>query len=364
MSPTRFDPKTVVRLGYGRSFDIGVFGSNFGHIVTQNLPVLANQQIQDSNLNPAATNNLSPVFTLAQGAPAFNFAQVTSSISSAGTLPLLGLDGTSGSRIRPTIQRFPLLMRGTPQFSAKSLRICPSKWPTSGTRARTRSTPMARLTIQCPCSRQWHQPHNLPDGGHLRSERFRTLRIASRSSAVLPKRRAVFHLPGLYVHGCRGIGAPDTACCAVDLTYFGNDASSNYEALQIKVERRFSHGLQFLAHYTYGHSNAYNSNYYAVTPKLAYGPDQYNRRNVFVISTVYELPIGQGKAFMGGINRWENLLIGGWQVTNTLNYSSGLPWTASIGECGLIEDTGPCRPNLVNGQSFDVGPKESQRPVV
>src|SRR5439155_9412149 len=32
----------VVRLGYGRSFDIGVFGSVFGHSVTQNLPVLAN----------------------------------------------------------------------------------------------------------------------------------------------------------------------------------------------------------------------------------------------------------------------------------------------------------------------------------
>ena len=32
--------KTVVRLGYGRSFDMGVFGSNFGHAVTQNLPVL------------------------------------------------------------------------------------------------------------------------------------------------------------------------------------------------------------------------------------------------------------------------------------------------------------------------------------
>src|SRR5207247_8809246 len=38
-------PKTVVRLGYGRSFDIGVFGSNFGHTVTQNLPVLVNQSL-------------------------------------------------------------------------------------------------------------------------------------------------------------------------------------------------------------------------------------------------------------------------------------------------------------------------------
>jgi len=34
----------------------------------------------------------------------------------------------------------------------------------------------------------------------------------------------------------------------IDLAWFGNDASSNYNALQIKVEKRFGHGLQFLAH--------------------------------------------------------------------------------------------------------------------
>ena len=44
-------------MGYGRSFDMGVFGSNFGHAVTQNLPVLASQSVQAVNNNPAATNN-------------------------------------------------------------------------------------------------------------------------------------------------------------------------------------------------------------------------------------------------------------------------------------------------------------------
>ncbi len=36
----QLDEKTVIRAGYGRSFDTGVFGSIFGHVVTQNLPVL------------------------------------------------------------------------------------------------------------------------------------------------------------------------------------------------------------------------------------------------------------------------------------------------------------------------------------
>ena len=38
-------PTTVIRAGYGRSFDIGVFGSIFGHAATQNLPTLSNQQV-------------------------------------------------------------------------------------------------------------------------------------------------------------------------------------------------------------------------------------------------------------------------------------------------------------------------------
>ena len=43
----QLNDKTVIRTGYGRSFDIGVFGSVFGHVVTQNLPVLANQSINN-----------------------------------------------------------------------------------------------------------------------------------------------------------------------------------------------------------------------------------------------------------------------------------------------------------------------------
>src|SRR5205814_8427100 len=62
----QFDSKTVLRMGYGRSFDIGVFGSNFGHVVTQNLPVLANQDLSDSSVN-GGTNDRSAVFTLGCG---------------------------------------------------------------------------------------------------------------------------------------------------------------------------------------------------------------------------------------------------------------------------------------------------------
>jgi outer membrane receptor protein involved in Fe transport len=58
----QYGPKTVIRAGYGRSFDIGVFGSVFGHTVTQNLPVLANQEVN-------ATQTYGTAFNLAVGPP-------------------------------------------------------------------------------------------------------------------------------------------------------------------------------------------------------------------------------------------------------------------------------------------------------
>ena len=129
------------------------------------------------------------------------------------------------------------------------------------------------------------------------------------------------------------------------MRYFGNDASNKYNALQVKAEKRFSNGLQFIAHYTYSHAYNHNDDYFSVDPSVAYGPDDFNRNHAFVINTVYELPIGKGKKFMSDAGRVSDLLIGGWQLTNTLNYSGGLPWTPSIGECGQISDAGPCRPN-------------------
>ena len=66
----QINDKTVVRAGYGRSHDIGTFGSTFGHSVTQNLPVLSIQEIN-------APANYAAVFNLAQGPPPATF--ITSS---------------------------------------------------------------------------------------------------------------------------------------------------------------------------------------------------------------------------------------------------------------------------------------------
>ena len=94
--------------------------------------------------------------------------------------------------------------------------------------------------------------------------------------------------------------------------YYGNDASSTYNAFEVKVDKRFSQGLQFLSHYTYSRAYNHDNNYYAIDHDISWGPVDFNRNHVWVFNTVYELPFGKGKRFMGGAGlRWTTLSVVG-----------------------------------------------------
>ncbi len=86
----QLDDKTVLRVGYGRSFDTGVFGSIFGHTVTQNLPVLANQQLNSPSTQADA-------FNLAVGPTPY----VPIKVPSNGLLPNPGSQVSSAARAVP-----------------------------------------------------------------------------------------------------------------------------------------------------------------------------------------------------------------------------------------------------------------------
>ena len=128
------------------------------------------------------------------------------------------------------------------------------------------------------------------------------------------------------------------------------------------MEKRFSHGLQVLSHYTFAHAYKYDSSYYPDDPAVAYGPDDQVRNHVWVNNVVYELPFGKGKMFAGNSHRAEDLIIGGWQITGTTTWGSGLPWTPSTNECGGEEDVGVCRPDKGSG-SFPIGAGSLQHPA-
>ncbi|HXE35843.1 MAG TPA: TonB-dependent receptor [Verrucomicrobiae bacterium] len=346
----QFDSKTVLRMGYGRSFDLGVFGSNFGHAVTQNLPVLAAQNISDASLNAAAANNRSAVFNLGVGPPAYNFTTLLSDIgagSPAGTLPLLGPDGTASPYIRPTIQRLPTVDEWNATVQRQltpTLNLSVGYVANKGTHVFAGTGPS--YNINQIAVGPGTDVVELGSGGAGFAPGFTGLQN--------PNDRRPFNLNGIPAFTypgstfvSNGQTFPTPPCCAVDLgNYFGNDASNEYESLQVSAEKRMSWGLQFLAHYTFSHSNGYDSTYNTINPRVAFGPNPYNRNQVFLWSAIYDLPIGRGKRFLSDAGRAMDLLVGGWQISNTTTYGTGLPFTPSIAECGLIEDAGPCRPNV------------------
>jgi len=99
-------------------------------------------------------------------------------------------------------------------------------------------------------------------------------------------------------------------------------ASSNYNALEAMLEKRFSHGLQFQASYTFSKSideastfeetlNPYNFN-------TSRGLSLFNSAQRFVISYDWELPIPKHEGFLGK-------LVNDWAVSGITQFQSGFP---------------------------------------
>ncbi len=364
----QFDPKTVVRLGYGRSFDIGVFGSNFGHVVTQNLPVLANQDLSDSSVN-GGTNDRSAVFTFASGAPPV--PDLTALVPASGLLPLRGPANNVDPRVRPLTQRLPTLdawnatvqRQITPTINVEVAYIGNKGthvFAGNGPAYNANEVAVGDGTSPYSCS-QITSPTDPNVGKFSCSAAFKAFTPANNRRPFFPGGvpRFVYPFPDfsqtVTINGVP-TQVPVAPCCSSDIgNYFGNDASAHYNALQIKVEKRFSEGFQILGHYTYAHAYNFDSSYYSVGPRYAYGYDDFNRNHVFVMSLVYELPFGKGKHFMSDAGKVTNLIVGGWQISNTTNWSGGLPFTPTIGECNQVTDAGPCRPVLQSGESFHTG---------
>ena len=340
----QINQKTVVRLGYGRSFDMGVFGSNFGHAVTQNLPVLASQSWAATNVNAAASNNYITAFALDAGPPIFTFPTVPAN----GLLPLNGPAGNLTPHIRPTYQRLPTL----------------DAWNLTVQRQLNNTTSLEVAYIGNKGTNGF--------AGDGNTYNVNQINIAGYGTALTQAERRPFYNKFIYpdcstvTQTCGNTGVPladQLTCCSTDQgNYLGNDASSIYNALQVKLDKRFSHGLQFLTHYTYANANKYDSNYYAISHPISYGPDDQVRHSAWVTNTVYELPFGKGKTFAGNAGKAEDTIIGGWQITGTTNWSSGLPWTPSFNECNGEQDVGVCRPSKGTG-SFHVGAGSLQHPA-
>jgi hypothetical protein len=138
--------------------------------------------------------------------------------------------------------------------------------------------------------------------------------------------------------------------------WFRSAGWSNYNSLQTRVEKRFSHGLTFLASYTWSHALDIASNAdlgaqnggdfrYAIHPEWEYGNADFDVRHRFVFSYLYELPIGHGKSLLGNASGVTNQILGGWQVGGITSASSGNSFTV-VDANGVANSDGQQRPDL------------------
>ena len=143
--------------------------------------------------------------------------------------------------------------------------------------------------------------------------------------------------------------------------------SSIYNGLQTKLEQRLSHGLYYLLTYTYsktltdavdllngGSLSGYRAPYVpGLGTRFDYGPAPFEIRNVFHFSGGYELPVGQGKEFLGNVNHLTNAVIGGWSLNYLVTLQGGQPINIP---CPTATTSGTnCNSLLVPGQSLKLG---------
>jgi hypothetical protein len=127
---------------------------------------------------------------------------------------------------------------------------------------------------------------------------------------------------------------------SIDAVLF--DGYSNYSALQLRLEKRLSHGLSFIFNYAYAKTmdtgtgsgndagvdvwqNAYNvpANYSLSTLDV---------RHTFNGSATYELPFGRGKMF--ALHGVTDQILGGWRATGVFQVHSGIPFTPTSSSNG------------------------------
>ena len=339
------NPSTVIRAGYGRSFDTGYAGDLFGIAATQNPTVTVDQNIQGGGFN------------LSEGPPPFHF---------------------------PTQSKFSILdlasaNNGDPvPASGAILYALPSQ-------IRVPTVDSWNLTVQHELSSRMYfelayvgnkGTHVFTDNGagtyyNLNQTTLKGEIMAIKNGDIKPCRKnAIFGVDGastycLKLASYRGfyervVLAPLPCSqkknpCFFDSTlfpvrYFGNDAGDNYHSLQAKLHRNFSRGYSFMAHYTWSRAFDYDDNYFRVDPAVGYGSSSFDITHRFVMTNIWDLPIGRGKALLGGISPVADRFLGGWMLSAITVWQSGFPFTPSYRK-GLCTDdadgNAPCRPNRV-----------------
>jgi Carboxypeptidase regulatory-like domain len=128
--------------------------------------------------------------------------------------------------------------------------------------------------------------------------------------------------------------------------------SSNYQSLQLQLNRRFTNGLGMITSFTWGKGLGYQTGddgglLFWLDQRHNYAPNDFDHRLNFEESLTYQLPFGKGKRWL--TSGPASYVLGGWQIGAIVSVYSGLPFNVEANG-GSINTPGQQQmANLVSG---------------
>jgi len=121
--------------------------------------------------------------------------------------------------------------------------------------------------------------------------------------------------------------------------------NANYNAMEITLQHKMTHGIQFDFNYTYGKTIDISSDAERVgawgglggpiinswDPSAGRAASDYDLRHQFNTNFIWEIPVGQGQWIGHDMNKVGNALVGGWQLSGLFRVTSGFPVTVDNG---------------------------------
>ena len=358
----QLNSKTVIRMGYGRSFDLGVFGSEFGHVVTQNLPVLVNQSISATGgTNTYAFQLDNPAST--QGGLASGLINYTPVAPDANG-QIVNPGASVNTKARPFTERLPTLdawnatvQRAlTPTLSLTVAYVGNKGTHTLSDGDGNNTNPNEpAITLPAQYSVTGAALHFDPSGGKCWPLSATCTTVGP--TTAFPNNQLVIPASGATSNQTllqRYMGGTLPACggpCgwSQGITYYGDNQNTHYNALQITLQQNSWHNLSGTLNYAYQRGADAASGYATWSHSAVWGNDSAVRRSAITGYAIYKLPFGRGQTFLGQSNGVVNQIVSGFEFSPTIVYESGLPFTLSFNGCGAdIPSSAPC---YVNGSS-------------
>jgi outer membrane receptor protein involved in Fe transport len=290
----QIQPKTVIRAGYGESFTPSGLGAVFGQSPEYDPPITLPQQL-------SPTNSYASVFNLFQGPPLPASLQI------------------------PASGRYPL-----------------------------------------PDGLQVYYFFNPPSSYRIPMVEFWNLTVQHEFSSTLSFEAAYVGNVGrhLYVNPNINQAVPGPGTFDSRRLYFQrfgleqalfetcNCDNSSYHGVQLKLQKRVTRGLDFLATYAYAkaldnteYGSVYDNN---LNWRADHGPANFDHTHNLTVANVWELPFGRTRHWGSQISRPLDLLLGGWVLNGISTFYSGMPYTVHVSNTSSVNaDFNSVRPDQI-----------------